>query len=40
MKNYFEPMIKRVRAAETFVYDDTVNKNELKRKWKECGKAE
>lgn len=31
-KNCFEPMIKRVRAAETFVYDDTVNKNELKRK--------
>ena len=31
-KNYFEPLIKRVRAAEIFVYDDTVNKNEFKRK--------
>ena len=26
-KNYFEPLIKGVRAAETFEYDDTVNKN-------------
>ena len=31
-KNYFEPLIKKVRAAEIFIYDDTVNKNEFKRK--------
>ena len=31
-KNYFEPLIKGARAAETFEYDDTVNKNEFKRK--------